>query len=192
MKSTTRELVQSALCVALIAILAQITIPTPSGVPVTLQTFAIALCGYYQRPRTAVLTVAAYLLLGLAGIPVFSGFGGGAGVLAGLTGGFLVGFVPMAALCAGASGAVACRTAGRASVGPRVRCVLLSLLGLLCCHALGTAWFCFVAKAAPLSAFLLVSAPYLVKDIASMAAAYLLSRALLRALPGQRKGEHYA
>lgn len=168
----TASLLRGALATALIAVLAQAAVPLPSGVPVTLQTFAVALAGCCQRPRGALLSVAAYLLLGLAGAPVFAGFGGGVGVLAGPTGGFLIGFVPLCALCALA--ARARRPLPRA---------LLPLSALLACHALGTAWYCLIGRLSPAAAFLAVSAPYLIKDAASLAAAWLLARALRRALP---------
>ena len=179
MQHKTSDMVRAALCTALIAALAQLTIPMPSGVPVTLQTFAVAFAGYCQRPRHGLLTISAYLLLGLAGVPVVSGFGGGASVLAGPTGGFLVGFVPMILLCS------------LAAAAPRLwQGALLSLLGLFCCHALGTAWYCIAAKSEPLAAFLLVSAPYLLKDVASLLAAWLLCRALGRALPSVLPARH--
>ena len=68
----TVSLLRGALATALIAVLAQAAVPLPSGVPVTLQTFAVALAGFCQRPRGALLSIAAYLLLGLAGAPVFA------------------------------------------------------------------------------------------------------------------------
>jgi biotin transport system substrate-specific component len=170
LRDGSAALLRAALCTALMAALSQIAVPMPTGVPVTLQTFAFALAGYCQRPRFALLSAAAYLLLGLAGAPVYAGFGAGVGTLAGPTGGFLVGFVPMCALFALA-----------AARPGRLRCVLLSLSAIAACHALGTAWFCVVGHMGPGAAFLAVSAPYLIKDAASAAGAWLLCRALRRA-----------
>lgn len=164
-------MVQAALCTALLCLLAQVTIPMPSGVPITLQTFAVALAGYCQDVKRASISVVAYLLLGLVGVPVFSAMQGGVGVFAGPTGGFLIGFVPFAVLCA------------LAAAAPRISLtILLSLAGLLCCHAFGITWFSEVAKATLGKAFFLVSAPYLLKDVISAFAAYLLARAVLKAL----------
>ena len=171
MKNRTKTMAQAALCTALLCLLAQVTIPMPSGVPITLQTFAVALAGYCQDAKRASISVVGYLLLGLVGLPVFSAMQGGIGVFAGPTGGFLIGFVPFAALCA------------LAAAAPRVGwAMLLSLAGLLCCHAFGTVWFSAVARASFGKAFLLASAPYLIKDVISVFAAYLLSRAILKAL----------
>lgn len=171
MNHRMRTTVQAALCTALLCLLAQVTIPMPSGVPITLQTFAVALAGYCQDPKRAALSVTAYLLLGLVGVPVFSAMQGGIGVFAGPTGGFLIGFVPFAVLCA------------LAAAAPHIGwTIVLSVAGLACCHACGVVWFSVVAKAALGRAFLLVSAPYLIKDAASVLVAYLLARAVRKAL----------
>ena len=52
---------------ALLAVLSQIAIPLPTGVPITLQTFAVALCGYVLGPGMGALSVGVYLALGAAG-----------------------------------------------------------------------------------------------------------------------------
>ena len=95
MRGNIRPLVCAALCTALLCVISPIAIPMPSGMPFTLQTFAVALTGYFLKPRHAVLSVTAYLLLGLSGLPIFSAFRGGISVLIGPTGGFLLGFLPL-------------------------------------------------------------------------------------------------
>lgn len=62
---------------AFIAASAQLAVPLPSGVPATLQTLSIALCGYCLGIKRSISAVLVYILLGLAGAPVFSGFSGG-------------------------------------------------------------------------------------------------------------------
>ncbi|GCE75219.1 biotin transporter BioY [Cellulomonas biazotea] len=76
-------------------------IPTPSGVPITLQTFGVILAGLVLGWRRGALAVALYLAVGLAGVPVFSGGAGGLAVLAGPTVGYLLAF-PFGAALAGA------------------------------------------------------------------------------------------
>lgn len=93
-----RQLCSCGLFTAWIAVLAQITIPTPLGIPFTLQTFAITLTAILLGARLSSLTCTIYLLLGAAGLPVFSGFSGGLGRFAGPTGGFLLTFPLMAFL----------------------------------------------------------------------------------------------
>jgi biotin transport system substrate-specific component len=67
-------------------------------VPVTLQSMAIAVIAASFGARVGVATVALYLAQGLAGLPVFAGAGAGAAYLMGPTGGFLIGFLVMAAI----------------------------------------------------------------------------------------------
>lgn len=69
-------------------------------VPITLQTFAVLLAGAVLGARRGFLAVLLYVVVGAAGLPVYSGGAGGLGVLAGPTGGYLVGF-PLAALLCG-------------------------------------------------------------------------------------------
>lgn len=71
------------------------------GVPITLQTFAVMLTGLILGARLGFLSVALYVVVGLVGLPVFSGFNAGFGVLAGPSGGYLLAF-PFAAALAGA------------------------------------------------------------------------------------------
>ena len=84
-------IVLCALFAAITAVLSQIAIPMPSGVPVTLQTFAIALCGFYLCTARATVSTVVYVLLGAVGVPVFSGFKGGIASIVGPTGGFIIG-----------------------------------------------------------------------------------------------------
>jgi biotin transport system substrate-specific component len=80
----------------LITICAKINVPV-WPVPVTLQGFAIAALAAAFGLRIGVATVALYLLEGAAGLPVFA-TGGGLAYLVGPTGGFLLGFLAMAAI----------------------------------------------------------------------------------------------
>lgn len=170
----TANLVLAAMFSAIIAALTLVSFTTPSGVPATLQTFAVALCGYLLGWKRAAAAVAVYLLVGAVGVPVFSGLRGGIGVLAGRTGGFLIGFLPMAALC---------------GIRPPAKKVLLlpvraawGIAGTAVCHALGTGWFAIVTKSSYGAAIALVSFPFIIKDLISIAGALALSAALGSAL----------
>ena len=84
---------------AITSVLSIITIPTPWGVPFTLQTFAIALSGYVLGKIYGTFATLIYIILGLIGVPVYAGMSAGAGVLAGPTGGYLWGFIIMTFFC---------------------------------------------------------------------------------------------
>ena len=83
---------------SILIIMAQISIPMPLGVPMTMQTFAVMLAGILLGPQKGTLTIIIYLLLGAIGLPVFSNFRGGLQCLIGPTGGFLWTFPIMASL----------------------------------------------------------------------------------------------
>lgn len=170
-KTKTQKIVMTGVLAALLAVLSQISFPLPSGVPVTLQTFAVALCGFLLGPKLGPLSVAVYLALGAVGLPVFAGFSGGVGIFAGMTGGYLWGFLFMAFLCGLG-----------ARLGKRPAAIPLGIAGLALCHLCGSVQFALVASVSPWAAFLTASAPYLVKDLVSVAAAYLIAEALTFAL----------
>ena len=99
----THDLALVAVFAALVCALA-LTPGIPVGalaVPITLQTLGIMLCGAVLGPWRGCCAAALYLLVGLAGVPVFAGGAAGLGVLAGASAGFLLSY-PLAALVVGA------------------------------------------------------------------------------------------
>ena len=85
--------VYSALFVALIAMGAFIAIPL-GPVPIVLQNMFVLLAGIILGPVWGLACVGIYLLIGLAGLPVFAGGTAGIGKLFGPTGGYLIGYLP--------------------------------------------------------------------------------------------------
>jgi len=165
----TVDLTYIALFTVLMAVCAWITLPM--AVPFTLQTFAVFAALGTLGGRRGTLAVTAYLLLGAVGLPVFSGFRGGPGMLLGTTGGYLTGFLA-AALC------YWLLTAGLGD-RPAVRLTAM-VLGLLLCYAFGTAWYLLVyirnGQAMALWAALGNCVfPFVVPDLCKLALAFLLS-----------------
>jgi len=118
----------------LIGLCAQVRILLPFGpVPVTGQTFAVLMIGALLGSRRGGLAVLAYLIEGVAGLPVFA-FGGGAAAIAGPTGGYLMGFLPAAYL----TGLLAERGWDR-RIGTTV---LAMVLGNVVIYACGLFWLC--------------------------------------------------
>ena len=169
--STVKATAFSAMFVALIAASAQITFPLPSGVPVTLQTLAIAVCGYVLGMKKSISSVLAYLLMGLIGLPVFSAFGAGIPVLFGKTGGFIIGFVFLVFLC----GLAAAMKNKWLKIG-------MGLIGLVLCHLVGVLWFAYLTNMSVMAAAVLVSVPFLAKDAICVIAAALVSDRLRKIL----------
>ncbi len=93
-KNTTKRMVTVALTTAVTCILAPLSIPIPvSPVPITLTNLVLFISVFILNWKDALLSYVVYLLIGLAGLPVFSGFSGGIAKLAGPTGGYLIGFL---------------------------------------------------------------------------------------------------
>lgn len=171
MRSRTQKITFIALMTAIIAVCSQLSIPMPSGMPITLQTFAIALSGFFLGFPFGLISVAVFLALGAAGVPVFASFKGGFHMLAGVTGGFLWGFLIMSALC----GIFVDKKKPLLSIP-------LGLAGLLICHVLGIMQYSLVTGNGFWASAVLVSLPYLIKDVASVIGAYALSSALKKRL----------
>ena len=154
-----KRLTHIALTAALLCICSWITVPFT--VPFTMQTFAVFLALLLLGGKDGTIAICLYLLLGVVGLPVFSGFRGGLGHLLGPTGGYLVGFV--------FSGVVYMLLEPAIRRNRRVRWAAL-LLGLLVCYAFGTAWFVLVfarkgTSYSILSALGICVLPYVVPDV---------------------------
>lgn len=93
---STKDICSIALFTAVIVIMAQISIPMPMGVPMTMQTFAITLAAVVLGAKLSTYSTLIYLLLGAVGVPVLAGFSGGLDKFVGPTGGFLISFPLMA------------------------------------------------------------------------------------------------
>lgn len=96
---TTKEMVLCGMFAGLLAIVSQLSFPMPTGVPLTIQLFGVALTGVVLGPRLGLIATVTYILLGAIGLPVFSNFRGGLDVLTGVTGGYIWAWPAMTALC---------------------------------------------------------------------------------------------
>ncbi|MEM2869622.1 MAG: biotin transporter BioY [Thermoplasmata archaeon] len=157
----------------LTALAAQVRVYTPlTPVPFTLQVMTVLMAGALLGRYYGGVSMLIYLALGAFGLPVFAGWRGGAEVIAGATGGYLIGFV----LAAFAIGWIVDGTAwGRSSSG-----ILLAMLaGVLLIYL--TAFFSLVFALGwpPPQAFALGIAPFIGVDIAKALAAAGVSRAVL-------------
>ena len=132
--TNTYAMAVTALMTAVTCILAPLSIPI-GPVPISLTNFAIYLSLYLLDWKKGTISYILYLLLGLVGLPVFSGFTGGIGKLAGPTGGYIIGFIPMAII----AGIVIDK------FSQRLIQILGMIVGTAICYAFGTAWFCIQA-----------------------------------------------
>ncbi len=153
------------------------------GVPITVQTLAVMLTGLALGPGRAFAAVGLYVLLGLAGLPIFSGGRSGLGVLAGPSAGYIVGFVFAATAVGWLAAVVLRRTSGR--TGKR-RAVLLfaaaMVSSIIFVHGLGILGMVVNAKLDFAKAFLadLVFYP---GDVIKNALAVTIALSLHKAFP---------
>ncbi len=98
----TKNLIQISMMSALIAVISQLSIPMPYGVPMTLQSLIIPLVGVMLGAKNGTISTIIYIFLGLVGLPVFANFGSGLTAILGPTGGFILTF-PIMAYFAGIS-----------------------------------------------------------------------------------------
>jgi biotin transport system substrate-specific component len=140
-------------------------------VPLTMQTLAVLLVGGLLGPRRGMAAVAGYLALGLAGAPVFHGGLGGPAVLAGPTGGYLVGFLPAALLM----GLAAHRALGAArQLRPLGQFLVLAAGAVLAeavIYCLGVPWLALVGRLGLHEAAAVGLVPFLLGDLLKAAVA---------------------
>ena len=172
-KTSTYAMVVTALMAAVTCILAPLSVPI-GPVPISLTNFAIYLSLYLLDWKKGTLSYLIYLLLGLVGLPVFSGFTGGPSKLAGPTGGYIIGFVFTALVM----------WLIERLLGTKTWVLALSmLLGLAVCYAFGTAWFlvAYARAAGPIGLWAALGMcvfPFVVPDLVKLALAWMLSRRL--------------
>lgn len=93
----TKRIALIGLMTAVICVLGPVSFPLPiSPVPVSLGVLGILLAAYLLGMKWGTVSCLVYLLIGLVGVPVFTGFSGGLGKVLGPTGGYLIGYIFLA------------------------------------------------------------------------------------------------
>lgn len=170
MRFHIHTLSRAALMTAITCVCSVVAIPLPiSPAPVTLALFAVVFCGMLLSPGGAVLSQVGYLFLGCVGLPVFSGFSSGVGVLFGPTGGYLLMYPVLALLVSLGAGQ-----------GNFRRTILGIAGGMVCCYGVGTLWMALVMKLPFSAAFFAAVVPFLLPDGGKILLAVWLGRRLRR------------
>lgn len=169
-RTKTLDMVYIAIGVTLITICSWITIPMT--IPFTLQTFAVFAVLMILGGERGLITTLVYVLMGAIGIPVFSGFAGGIGVLLGNTGGYIIGFIFIGLIYIALT-----RIFGRKLIVE----IISLLLGLIACYAFGTGWFMYVYMRNTGAVGLITVLswcvfPFIIPDLAKMAIAVIISK----------------
>ena len=151
---------------ALLAVCAWLCIPV-GDIAVTMQTFGVALALLLLGGRRGTLSIGIYLLLGAVGLPVFSGFRGGFGALAGVTGGFLWGFLISGLVYWGLE---------------RFGKVPAMCASILACYICGCFWFCLYSGGGLGLVLLRCVVPFLIPDAVKLWLACTISQRLRKVL----------
>lgn len=168
----TKDITYIAVSAALITICSWISIPLT--VPVTLQTFGVFLVMGIVGGKRGFLAVFTYVLVGMAGVPVFSGFKGGAAVLFGSTGGYIFGFLLAAAIV----------WLFTHFFGDSLVVLAVSMaVGLAVCYITGSLWFMFIVlkTAEPMGFIAALSKtvlPFIIPDVIKIFIALRLTKVL--------------
>ena len=143
-RGKTYRMAMTALMAAVTCVLAPMAIPI-GPVPISFTNLAIYLSLYLLGWKRGTVSYLVYVLIGAVGVPV-------------ATGGYIVGFIPMAVI------------AGLVIDRYRNRGLQLAgmIVGTAVCYAFGTAWFCFVMDSTPMAALSLCVIPFIPGDLVKM------------------------
>ena len=149
-KMSVKTIAVIGVLTAVTCILAPLSIPI-GDVPISLTNLVIYFGLYILGTRRETVSYIVYLLIGLVGVPVFSGFTAGPAKMFGPTGGYLIGFIPMAVIAG-----IFIEKSGR------------MILGTAVCYIFGTVWFVLVMKTSVQAALTMCVYPFIVFDIIKM------------------------
>lgn len=173
-KSSTYQIALIGIMAAITCILGPLSIPIPfSPVPISFTNLAIYFTVFILGWKRGSISYFIYLLIGLVGLPVFSGFSGGPGKLVGPTGGYLIGFMFMAII----GGFFIEKFSGK---------VFMYVIGLILATAaayfFGTAWLAYQAHLTFWQALMAGVIPYLIGDGIKIAIAVIVGPMLKKRL----------
>ena len=175
-KLTTLTMVQIALCTALLCVSALIAIPLPIGVPFTLQVLMVILVALILKPLYALTAQVLYTILGIIGLPVFSGGKSGIGTILSPTGGFIIGFILAAFL-------VSLLKGNGESKFTVLRYIFVSVaVGIPCIYIPGIAMFMIYTQSDLLKAIVTLTSVFILIDLAKCVIASLIAVPLNKAL----------
>lgn len=171
-KTTVYQMTAMALMAALMCVVGPMSVPI-GPIPISFTNFVIYLAVWLMEGQAAAASYCVYLLIGVVGLPVFSGYSGGLGKLLGPTGGYLIGFIFMAMICS----TVVRRTNYHA---------VFSAAGMVAATAVaygfGTAWFMIQAKAALGYSLMTCVVPFIPGDLVKIAVAGALGATVRKGL----------
>ncbi len=177
-----RQMVLVAVMAAAICVVAPFTVPLPfTAIPITFANLMIYIAVFALGWKRGTLSCIIYLMIGMIGVPVFSGFSGGFGKFAGPTGGYIIGYV-LQALAAG----IIVDAVWNSSLKRPLKAALYMLallLGQIICYIFGTAWYMIQQEltftvAATVSALSACVIPFIPGDVIKIIIAIIIGTPL--------------
>ncbi|MBQ7943396.1 MAG: biotin transporter BioY [Lachnospiraceae bacterium] len=170
----TKAMTLIGLVTALLCIAGPIAVTIPlSPVPISLATLAICFAVYVLGMKNGTISCLLYLLMGMIGLPIFSGFSGGIGKLLGPTGGYLIGYIALAAI----SGFFIEKWQTN-----RFMHGIGMVLGTVICYMLGSIWLMQQAKVTFYTSITMGVLPFLPGDVLKLIVAVTLGPVLRKHL----------
>ena len=163
-----RNMVFTALFAALICVAAPFSIQV-GPIPISLATFAIYLTGAILGGKRGMVATIVYIMLGAVGLPVFSGFRGGFGVLFGMSGGYIIGYIPLV-LITGIFAEMNSKMIYRA-----ILTVIGMILATAALYTFGTIWYMIVSGSDLVTALTACALPFIPGDAIKIACVTALS-----------------
>ena len=167
-RNSLGSMTKTGVMAALLCVLGPLSIPI-GPIPFSPAVLVICLTAAVLGARRAVTAVLLYLLVGFAGLPVFTGFAGGPGKMLGPTGGFMVGYVFLAL-----TGGWACERFPKSFAAQFAG----MFAGLVVLYAFGTAWLVHLTQLPPSKALRAAVYPFVAVDAGKIALALVFGRAL--------------
>ena len=165
MRDKINSLTLIAIFGALMCIVSPFSLPL-GPVSVSLATFVIYIVSYCANTFSAFMTVVIYIVLGIVGLPVFSGFCGGIGHIFSYTGGFILGYIPMVLIISPLSKI------------NRKAYLLSMILSTLILYSVGCIWYSYYSSTEIIASVYVCVLPFVIGDIAKISAAMLISEKL--------------
>ena len=172
-----QKIAVTGILAAIICLFAPLSFPI-GAVPISLATFAIYIAACTVKAKISVPAVIIYILLGAAGLPVFSSFQGGFHIIAGVTGGYILGYIP----CAIIIGLLIGKYENKKWIYPASM-----ILGTAVCYSIGTVWYMLQTEVGFTAALTVCVLPFIIGDIIKISAACALGFTLRKRLSSLSK-----
>lgn len=163
---TTKQMTSIALMTAIICILAPLSIPI-GAVPISFTNLVLYFSVYIIGTKNSLISYTLYCLLGIIGLPVFSGFEGGLGKVVGPTGGCLIGFFFVIII----SGVFIERFKNY-----RIMHLIGMIIGAIVVYLSATLWFCYVMDTNFIAGLMVCAVPFIIGDLLKIIAALTVAR----------------